>query len=153
MTPLDASAKKLQAQLAALLELTPDPRSKYLPETTESVFQSLLAVPLIAQNKVIGALDVPTRTERAYSEDEIELLSTIANVAASELQKVMLYDEIGGLKEAMETRKLVERAKGILMKQRPIDEQDAFARIQHQARTLRKTMRAITETIILADQV
>jgi phosphotransferase system enzyme I (PtsP) len=75
-----------------------------LPETTETVFQSLLAVPLIAQNKVIGALKVQTRTARAYSEDEIELLSIIADVAASELQKAMLYDEIGGLKEALETR-------------------------------------------------
>lgn len=117
------------------------------------VFQSLLAVPLIAQNKVIGALDVQPRTERAYSEDEIELLSIIADVAASELQKAMLYGEIGGLKEALETRKLVERAKGISVKQHQIDEQDAFARIQHQARTLRKTMRAITEAIILADHV
>lgn len=110
-------------------------------------------MPLIAQNKVIGALDVQTRTERAYSEDEIELLSIIADVAASELQKAMRYDEIGGLKEALETRKRVERAKGILMKQHPIDEQDVFARIQHQARTSRKTMRAIAEAIILADQV
>jgi len=130
-----------------------DPRFKYLPETKETIFQSLLAAPLIAQNKVIGAINVQTRERREYAEHEIELLAVIADIAASELQKAMLYDEIGGLKEALETRKLVERAKGILMTRYHITEQEAFLRIQHQARASRKPMRAIAEAIILADQV
>ncbi|MBM3129739.1 MAG: ANTAR domain-containing protein [Chloroflexi bacterium] len=130
-----------------------DPRFKYLPETKETIFQSLLAAPLIARNKVIGAINVQTRANREYAPDEIELLSVIADIAASELDKALLYDEIGGLKEALETRKLVERAKGILMTRHHIAEPDAFARIQQQARTSRKTMRAIAEAIILADQV
>jgi signal transduction protein with GAF and PtsI domain len=130
-----------------------DPHFKYLPETKESTFQSLLAVPLIAHDKVIGAVNVQTREGREYAEDEIELLSIIADVAAGELEKAMLYEEIGGLKEALETRKLVERAKGILMRRHQIDEPDAFSRIQHQARTTRKSMREIAEAIILVEQV
>lgn len=130
-----------------------DPRFKYLPETKETIFQSLLAAPLVAQNKVIGAINVQTRAPRDYAEHEIELLAVIADIAASELQKALLYNEIGGLKEALETRKLVERAKGILMTRHQIPEPEAFARIQHQARASRKTMRAIAEAIILADQV
>jgi uroporphyrinogen-III synthase len=130
-----------------------DARFKYLPETKESTFQSLLAVPLIARGKVIGAINVQTREGREYAPDEIELLSIIADVAAGELEKALLYEEIGGLKEALETRKLVERAKGILMKRHRIEEQDAFARIQHQARTSRKSMREVAEAIILAEAV
>ncbi len=130
-----------------------DPRFKYLPETKEAMFQSLLAVPLISRDKVIGAINVQTREGREYSPDEIELLSIIADVAAGVLEKALLYEEIGGLKEALETRKLVERAKGILMKRHGIGEQDAFARIQHQARSMRKTMREIAEAIILAEEV
>lgn len=130
-----------------------DARFKYLPETKESTFQSLLAVPLISRSKVIGAINVQTRQGREYAPDEIELLSIIADVAAGELEKAMLYEEIGGLKEALETRKLVERAKGILMKRHRIEEQDAFARIQHQARASRKSMREVAEAIILAEQV
>jgi uroporphyrinogen-III synthase len=130
-----------------------DPRFKYLPETKETIFQSLLAAPLIARNKVIGAINVQTRANREYAPEEIELLSVIADIAASELDKALLYDEIGGLKEALETRKLVERAKGILMARHHVDEPEAFARIQHQARASRMTMRAIAEAIILADQV
>ena len=130
-----------------------DPHFKFLPETKESMFQSLLAMPLVARGKVIGAINVQTREGREYSEDEIELLSIIADVAAGELEKAVLYEEIGGLKEALETRKLVERAKGILMKRHSIGEQDAFTRIQHQARTSRKSMREVAEAIILAEQV
>ncbi len=130
-----------------------DPRFKYLPETKESMFQSLLAVPLVSRDHVIGALNVQTREGREYSQDETELLSIIADVAAGVLEKAMLYEEVGGLKEALETRKLVERAKGILMKRHGISEQDAFARIQHQARSSRKAMREVAEAIILAEEV
>lgn len=130
-----------------------DPHFKYLPETKEAIFQSLLAVPLISRGKVIGAINVQTREEREYSPDEIELLSIIADVAAGELEKAVLYEEIGGLKEALETRKLVERAKGILMKRHGIGEQEAFTRIQHQARASRKAMREVAEAIILAEGV
>jgi uroporphyrinogen-III synthase len=130
-----------------------DPHFKLLPETHESMFQSLLAMPLVSRGNVIGAVNVQTREGREYSAEEIELLSIIADVAAGELEKAVLYEEIGGLKEALETRKLVERAKGILMKRHRIDEQDAFARIQHQARTSRKSMREVAEAIILAESV
>jgi signal transduction protein with GAF and PtsI domain len=130
-----------------------DPHFKYLPETKEKMFQSLLAVPLVARGKVIGAVNVQTREGREYEPDEIELLSIIADVAAGELEKAMLYEEIGGLKEALETRKLVERAKGILMKRHGIGEQEAFARIQQQARTARRAMREVAEAIILAEGV
>jgi uroporphyrinogen-III synthase len=142
------SAKPFAASQAAR-----DPHFKYLPETKESMFQSLLAVPLISRGKVIGAINVQTREGREYSPDEIELLSIIADVAAGELEKAVLYEEIGGLKEAIETRKLVERAKGILMKRHKIDEPEAFTRIQSQARSARKSMREIAEAIILAEQV
>ncbi len=130
-----------------------DPRFKYLPETKETMFQSLLAVPLISRDHVIGAINVQTREGREYAPDETELLSIIADVAAGVLEKALLYEEVGGLKEALETRKLVERAKGILMKRHGIGEQDAFARIQHQARSSRKAMRQVAEAIILAEEV
>ncbi|MBI4785447.1 MAG: GAF domain-containing protein [Chloroflexi bacterium] len=149
---LTGHAAKIGKPVAAS-QASRDPHFKYLPETKEKMFQSLLAVPLISRGKVIGAVNVQTREGREYSSDEIELLSIIADVAAGELEKALLYEEIGGLKEALETRKLVERAKGILMKRHSIGEQEAFARIQQQARTARRAMREIAEAIILAEGV
>ncbi len=149
---LTGHAAKIGKPIAAS-KASRDPHFKYLPETKEMMFQSLLAVPLISRGNVIGAINVQTREGREYSPDEIELLSIIADVAAGELEKAVLYEEIGGLKEAIETRKLVERAKGILMKRHGIDEQAAFMRIQQQARSTRRAMREVAEAIILAENV
>jgi AmiR/NasT family two-component response regulator len=63
-----------------------------------------------------------------------------------------LRAEIGDLEETLRTRKLVERAKGILMRREGLDEAAAFARIQKQARDARTTMRAVAEAIIAGDE-
>lgn len=71
-----------------------DPRFKHLPETKESIFQSLLAVPLINQGRVIGAMNVQTERYHAYGDDEVELLALIGDLAAGALEKAMLYDRM-----------------------------------------------------------
>jgi two-component sensor histidine kinase len=71
-----------------------DPRFKHLPETEESIFQSLLAVPLINQGRVIGAMNVQTERYHQYGDDEVELLSLIGDLAAGALDKAMLYDRM-----------------------------------------------------------
>ncbi|HXF81676.1 MAG TPA: response regulator [bacterium] len=63
-----------------------------------------------------------------------------------------LRAEIGDLEETLRTRKLIERAKGILMRREGVDEAAAFARIQKQARDARTTMRAVAEAIIAGDE-
>jgi two-component sensor histidine kinase len=87
-----------------------DPRFKYLPETKESIFQSLLAVPLVNQGRVIGAMNVQTRAYHEYDADEMELLSLIGDLAAGALEKALLYErmqrqiaELSTLAEVSET--------------------------------------------------
>jgi len=58
--------------------------------------------------------------------------------------------EVEELKEALETRKLIERAKGILMQRLALTEEEAFKRIHFQARNQNKKMREIAESIITA---
>ncbi len=71
-----------------------DPRFKYLPETREARFQSLLAVPLVNQGRVIGAMNVQTRAYHEFGADEVELLSLIGDLAAGALEKAMLYERM-----------------------------------------------------------
>jgi signal transduction protein with GAF and PtsI domain len=87
-----------------------DWRFKPLPETNEEVFRSLLAVPLVHQQRVVGAMNVQTRGCHEYSTDEIELLSLIADLAAGALEKAVLYErmqrqigELSTLAEVSET--------------------------------------------------
>jgi response regulator NasT len=64
-----------------------------------------------------------------------------------------LSNETNDLREQLETRKLVERAKGVLMAQFNLNEADAFRRIQKASMDTRKPMRAIAEAILLTNQV
>jgi len=59
-----------------------------------------------------------------------------------------LHDDVGSLEDALATRKLIERAKGVLMRRNGLDETAAFAQIQRQARNSRKTMKEIAEEIL-----
>ena len=57
------------------------------------------------------------------------------------------------VQEELETRKIVERAKGILMREQAMSEADAFRKIQKQSMDLRKSMREIAEAIILIENM
>jgi response regulator NasT len=84
---------------------------------------------------------------------EAELIPAI-EVAMARFQELRaLQQEVGTLKETLETRKLVERAKGILMKREGIDEQEAFLRIQRQSRNTRTPMREIARAILVSDEL
>jgi response regulator NasT len=64
-----------------------------------------------------------------------------------------LEEEVSRLKEKLETRKAVERAKGILMQTLGLSEQEAYRRIQKESMDRCLPMRAIAEAIILANEL
>jgi len=84
---------------------------------------------------------------------ESELVPAI-EVALSRFKEFrMLERETQGLRETLETRKLVERAKGILMDTQSLKEAEAFRKIQKLSMNTRKSMREIAEAILLAHEV
>ncbi len=68
-------------------------------------------------------------------------------------QNAELGKEITNLNEKLEARKLVDRAKGILMAEHNINEAESYRRIQIQSMNLRKSMREVAEAIILAKSI
>jgi AmiR/NasT family two-component response regulator len=64
-----------------------------------------------------------------------------------------LRKEVADLKDALETRKLVDRAKGILMDKQGLTEAEAFRKIQKMSMNNRRPMKEVAEAIILAHQV
>jgi AmiR/NasT family two-component response regulator len=64
-----------------------------------------------------------------------------------------LEQEIGDLRETLETRKLIERAKGILMDSQGLKEAEAFRKIQKLSMNSRKSMKEVAEAIVLAEQI
>lgn len=91
---------------------------------------------------VVGYLVKPFR--------EADLLPAI-EVALSRFKEFQqVHQEVQDLQYALETRKLVDRAKGILMDVQGLDEQEAFRRIQKMSMNTRKPMKEVAEAIILA---
>ena len=64
-----------------------------------------------------------------------------------------ISDEVADLKDQLETRKAVERAKGLLMSRLGLDEPEAFRRIQKLSMDRRKPMREVAEAIILSEEI
>lgn len=75
-------------------EARTDPRFKFLPETREGTFHSLLAVPLVNQDRVIGAMNIQTKLQHDFTSAEIELASLISDLAAGALDRALLYDNM-----------------------------------------------------------
>ena len=70
------------ARPLALDDAQSHPDYAYRPETGEEIYHSLMGVPILRSGRVLGVLVVQNRTTRHYSEDEIEVLQTIAMVVA-----------------------------------------------------------------------
>ncbi len=68
-------------------------------------------------------------------------------------QNAHLSKEVSNLQDRLETRKLIDRAKGILMDEHQLGEAEAYRRIQQQSMNLRKTMKEVAEAIILAKSI
>jgi len=84
---------------------------------------------------------------------ENELVPAIEVAQARFKEMLDLQKELGDTKEALETRKVVERAKGVLMDSQGLKEAEAFRKIQKLSMNSRKTMREIAEAILLANEV
>lgn len=84
---------------------------------------------------------------------EADLLPAIEIAISRYKEMEALEKEVGDLQETLETRKLVDRAKGILMDKRGMKESDAFRWIQTQSMNNRKTMREVAEAVILTQDV
>ncbi|MFZ3385763.1 MAG: GAF and ANTAR domain-containing protein, partial [Candidatus Hydromicrobium sp.] len=111
---------------------------------------SLLSVPLTVKGKVIGVINCYASTPHDFTETQINVLTSIANQAAVAIENTELMVKSKVIQEELEARKKIERAKGILMKEEKLTEEQAYLKIQRYSMDHRKTMREVTEAIILA---
>lgn len=84
---------------------------------------------------------------------ESDLMPAIEIALARYLEMQELETTVGDLEDKLETRKIVDRAKGILMDKYKMSEADAFRRIQQQSMNQRRSMKEIAEAIIIAHDI
>ncbi len=134
----------------AVKDITKEKEYKYQDIAKKEKLRSLLCVPLTVKGKVIGVINCYTPKSHDFTETEIDVLTSIANQAAVAIENTELMVKSKVIQEELESRKRIERAKGILMKEDKLTEEEAFMRIQKYAMNSRKTMREIAEAIILS---
>ncbi len=88
---------------------------------------------------------------KPVSEDDLLPAITLAMSRFHQFQA--LRQEVESLREALEARKLVERAKGILMRRLNLTEEEAFHRMQRRSQDLNKKLSEVAEAIIMADKM
>lgn len=111
---------------------------------------SLLSVPMLIRDRAVGVINSYTSVPHGFTSEEIKVLQAIANQAAIAIENTKLVEKSFEMQEALEVRKLVERAKGSLMQAKGISEEEAFRLMQRQSMDTRKSMREIAEAVILA---
>jgi len=114
---------------------------------------SLLCVPLKVKGRVIGVLNLYTSGPHNFTKSEIGILTAVANQAAIVIENAQLLVKTKVIQEELASRKIIDRAKGILMKTQGYTEDDAFRRIQKLAMNTRRPMKEIAEAIILAQRI
>jgi len=123
---------------------------KYKNIAKKEGLYSLACVPLIVKGKTIGAINCYTPIPHDFTESEINILTCVANQSAVVIENTELMVKYKVIHEELEARKIIERAKGILMKDEGLTEEAAYLKIRKYAMDRRKTMREIAEAIILA---
>jgi signal transduction protein with GAF and PtsI domain len=130
-----------------------EPRFKEKDMAKKLGLVSMVGVPLQVQDeKVIGVLNCFTAEPHEFSETEVNLITTVANQAATAIINTELMVKTKVIQEELETRKLVERAKEILMRRRKMNGNDAFRWIQKKSMDSRKSLRLVAEAILLSEE-
>ena len=137
----------------AILDVLKEPRYKEKELAKKEGLISMLSVPLTLKDKVIGVINCYTSYSHEFNETERVVLTTVANQAAICIENTELMVKTKVIQEELETRKLVERAKGALMKHHILSEEEAFKRIRKASMDSRKTMREIAEAILLTERI
>jgi signal transduction protein with GAF and PtsI domain len=131
-----------------------EPRFKEKEMAKKLGLVSMLGVPLqVKDEQVIGVLNCFTAEPHEFSETEVNLVTAVSNQASVAILNTELMVKTTVIQEELETRKLVERAKEILMRRRKIEGDVAYRWIQRRSMDSRKSMRHVAEAVLLSDEI
>lgn len=130
-----------------------DPRFQLFNDLPEDRFEAFLSVPLLSRGRLVGVINLQHRNPHRYSERQIRLISAVGLLVGAEIELARLENENSELSARLETRKIVERAKGIMQRDLKIGENEAYLTLQRESRQRRKSMREVAEAILLNDEI
>ncbi len=143
----------LDREPVVIEDVRSDERYKEKELAKKEKLVSMLSVPMVVKDNVIGVINVYTVTKHEFSQSDIDMLTAVANQAAVAIENTELIVKTKVIQEELETRKKVEKAKGIIMNKHNLSENDAFKLLRKSSMDKRVSMKDIAEAIILSDEI
>ncbi|MEO5926606.1 MAG: ANTAR domain-containing protein [Bryobacteraceae bacterium] len=141
-------------ELVAIAANAPDdPRFKCFGHIIEDTYDAFLSVPLMSQGTVAGVVNIHHREAHEHSAEELEAITFIAEQVGNAVARAQLAEQVERLSDELATRKVVERAKGILMRNRGLTEEQAYLMLRGESRKGRRPMKQLAEAIILVEEL
>ncbi len=125
---------------------------RFVPRAIDAGVRAVHALPLVGHGERIGALDVMSRTPRHLSQTEAATAQMLADVAVSYITTVRMHEDstrlASQLSDALDSRVVIEQAKGILAERHGESFPDAFARLRSHARSSNQKLRDVAQDVV-----
>lgn len=126
-----------------------DSRFKFFKELPEDQYEAFLSIPILDKKGVVGVINLQNKNPYYFDRKIIKTLIAIAQIIASAFRKILLENEVSFFKNKLEERKIIEKAKGILMEKEKINENQAYEKLRTEAMKKRKSIKEIAQAVIL----
>jgi signal transduction protein with GAF and PtsI domain len=130
-----------------------DARFLMFNDLPEDRYEAFLSVPILCRSRVVGVINLQHRQPHSHTDREIRLITTLGFLVGAEIELARIDSERSEMKRQLETRKIMERAKGIVQRQLQVDEENAYLTLQKLSRQKRRPIREIAEAIILGEDL
>lgn len=130
-----------------------DARFERFANLPEDRYEAFLSVPILCRGKLVGVINMQHEEPHHHTQRQIRLVTLLGYLVGAEVELARMQFEKLQLANQLETRKLMERAKGILQRELGVDEEAAYLALQKQSRQRRKPLREIAEAIILMEDM
>ncbi len=135
------------------LDVKKDPRYINKDIAVKENLCSLLSMPMSIKGRVVGVINCYTSEPHEFTEEEVTVLVTVANQAAIAIENTELLVKTKLMEEELETRRIIDRAKDILMEEKGMSGYEAFTAMRRKSMDTRKPIREIAEAVILAHEI
>lgn len=130
-----------------------DERFKFFNTLPEDKYEAFLSLPIVFNDSVVGVINIQHKKRQKYTKEQIVFLETIAHQVGGAIKNARLVTETDLLKQALQARKLIDKAKSILMKQNGLSEQEAHAFLNKKSMDSRKSLKEVAEAVILMEEI
>jgi GAF domain-containing protein len=152
-TGFSAAAQFYRAPVAVSTDSVRGAKFKIFEEWSTDPGETFVCLPFLCRGQLLGAMTIRHWRPRPYRRFEVKFLSSSGSMIGIELGIARLEKENLELVLDLETRKLVERGKGILQRDLGMSEREACIALQRQSQQKNRPLSEIAKAIILSAEV